>query len=94
MAFDGNMSDRYQQRPLLLHGHSITHGPKWQYDWDFTTASDGIEGYLHQAVPLHPQVFRGASLHCDQTIPLLFLFYILSLYLLIISGSHCGWATW
>lgn len=62
MAFGGNMSDKYQHRPLLLHSRGPRHGPHQQ---NVTIASGDLTGSSHQAVPLHTHI-STTSLHSAQ----------------------------
>jgi hypothetical protein len=39
MAFDNNMGQGHQRRPLLLHGHRPKHGPRSSRGYHFTVAS-------------------------------------------------------
>lgn len=58
--------------------------------WDFTMALGGLAGYSYQAVPLYPHVSRSTSLHRAQTVLLLFLSHLSTLYLhfVVTHASH------
>lgn len=88
---------QYNPRRQLRLGTSTWHlVVTWAMDidtdmiWDFTMALGGFAGYSYQAVPLHPHVSRSTSLHRAQTVLLLFLSRLSTLYLyfVVAHASH------
>lgn len=84
MVSSSNMSHGHRHWPLPLHDHRPRDGPHWQHAHNFTMASAGRAANLQQAITLYLHVSISIFLHSAQTVLLIFLSYLCSMYLHIV----------